>query len=515
MVRKKQTNFQIGIRDANDFYIHYNNINIGSRGIQQSYDVISNYAKKRTSINTTLKNQYKRLLNANLNGETIKTLSQAMEVNQNEMLSILNEGLIEHILSNVDASDIYSLNEIVGNKILTKQNFSGMADEINGEAGNVFSTSYVLEVLSNAVELIEGAYGDSGALAALILDSLNNSKTTTQIGQKMNAALSQYLANNDGAVYHSQTIIKLANALSNLAFVLQQGSFKKNKKVTSKNLARLIQQNIISTNIAEGIVLNAFGKGLDTIKTTFLQTGTQTVKANGLNLFNEWSPYGQRLISMIKNKTLKVIRKADLQSDNLSFKVHSLSGEGGFAKDIELNVGISAKFYSSQPFANAKNKITGSFKSGKGGSLANAVATVWPIAAERYFIYNYIAHDMYTEEIKSLILQRMIIRLFSSAGGAKQDFAQIIFLNGYIVSVWDLVQYVMNNDLLSSKGITLYSISTSNIKKDTVNWLPNKDSNPSVLQAWIRSRKVNQDFHRTKIEASLHLNKLKNIIYKR
>jgi hypothetical protein len=36
------------------------------------------------------------------------------------MLSILNEGLIEHILSNVDASDIYSLNEIVGNKILTK-----------------------------------------------------------------------------------------------------------------------------------------------------------------------------------------------------------------------------------------------------------------------------------------------------------------------------------------------------------------------------------------------------------
>jgi hypothetical protein len=42
---------------------------------------MSNYAKKRTSINTTLKNQYKRLLNANLNGETIKTLSQAMEVN--------------------------------------------------------------------------------------------------------------------------------------------------------------------------------------------------------------------------------------------------------------------------------------------------------------------------------------------------------------------------------------------------------------------------------------------------
>jgi hypothetical protein len=34
MVRKKQTNFQIGIRDANDFYIHYNNINIGSRGTQ-------------------------------------------------------------------------------------------------------------------------------------------------------------------------------------------------------------------------------------------------------------------------------------------------------------------------------------------------------------------------------------------------------------------------------------------------------------------------------------------------
>jgi hypothetical protein len=54
-----------------------------------------------------------------------------------------------------------------------------MADEINGEAGNILSTSYVLEVLSRAVELIEGAYGDSGALAALILDSLNNSKTTT------------------------------------------------------------------------------------------------------------------------------------------------------------------------------------------------------------------------------------------------------------------------------------------------------------------------------------------------
>jgi len=53
---------------------------------------------------------------------------------------------------------------------------------------------------------------------------------------------------------------------------------------------------------------------------------------------------------------------------------------------------------------------------------------------------------MYQPEFNDLIATRQILRLFATAG-SESDFAQFMLVNGRIVSIWSIVQYVISSNL--------------------------------------------------------------------
>lgn len=517
-------NFISGIRDANDFYIHFNNANIGNRGQLSKIDLTAQYAKRRENINRNLRNQYIKLFDTNLlNGETIKSLSDALDINQTEVLNILNTEMVKTISQSINSSSFDNINTLIslGNKDeINMSNLNKVVSQVKGTNDSITATKNMLNVIAQAVALIEGEYGAdvSSGLAALILNSINNGSKATEIGIKLQDALQNFKKNNNGTLYSEEVFIKVINGLYNLAFVLENAKFKStNKKISAKGLSILLKQNILSTNIGEGLAINAFGQGIGAIKKEIDHVGASTVivdsTGRGKTFYNEWTDYGHRMLSSLKRNSQHIIRKADMQvssKNNTGFSIDvtiPTSDQEGFAKTVDIILGLSTKFYTGLGFNNNDHKAQGVYSSGSGGSLANAIATVWTNLNQRYFIYNYIAHDMFTSEINDLILRRMLIRLFSSAGGSGEDFAQIIFLNGILISLWDLVQYIRNNTFISNNAITL-NYDKKSLMNDTKTYLPKGDAKPSLIEAWRRSRFVNLDFHKTKIQADIHLNKL-------
>ena len=66
-------------QDANDFYIHYNKMNIGSKVNKTSLS--QSFAQQKQIIAAQVKNQYIKLFDANINNKkSIYTLAAAMDL---------------------------------------------------------------------------------------------------------------------------------------------------------------------------------------------------------------------------------------------------------------------------------------------------------------------------------------------------------------------------------------------------------------------------------------------------
>ena len=531
-------NFQSGIRDANDFYIHYNSLNIGTRGEKTDFDIVSNWARKRDNVNAALRREYIKLWDKNLKDQngaslTISALSAAMGINQTELLNALNKEIVNSIMNRVNSTSLQTLSQIGRNEIFSSSSLQNLTNEINADVQfNGSQTQKLLKILAMAIELIQDQYQSDG-VACILADVISEGKIS-EIGTDLYSKLDKFINDNNGKSIKPKELIKAAKSIQNLAFALKYSLFKsKETEISEKGLRTSLRQNIISTNVAEAIALNAIGTGFDAIKTTTSTVGSETVNVDmtgRMNTFyNEWTSYGENVLSKIKNKTQSIVRKADLivkDKDGIGFEIKlSNSKNGNFFKTLNINLGISTKFYTGQNFKDLDKQLKGTITSGSGGSLANAIATTWPQLQERYYVYNYIAHQMYNEYTNDLLLRRMLIRLFSSAGGSGEDFAQIILVNGQLVTLWDLMQYIFQTKtfLLSSsmlkgkndQAISLTIPERKNIIKDAKTYYPKENSPKSLIHAWTRSRAVNLSFHRSRIQADVHLGKLlKSIDYR-
>jgi len=106
-----------------------------------------------------------------------------------------------------------------------------------------------------------------------------------------------------------------------------------------------------------------------------------------------------------------------------------------------------------------------------------------------------------------LIATRQIIRLFASAG-SESDFANFMLINGKIISIWKIVNYVISSDLKSKpQGITLTIPKFTSIKEAN-KLIPEDKNETSTNAAWRRSKRVNSAINSARIYAELHLKNL-------
>ena len=117
------------------------------------------------------------------------------------------------------------------------------------------------------------------------------------------------------------------------------------------------------------------------------------------------------------------------------------------------------------------------------------------------------------------------MRLFSSAHSS--DFSQYMLVNGKIISIWQLVQYVTTNSLYfsssqnSNQGVTLHIDGRKEILAPMEEDVAEDDENKAVKNTfdgkvlalgWHRSKLKNEDINNARIEAKLHLWNLRKIL---
>ena len=176
-----------------------------------------------------------------------------------------------------------------------------------------------------------------------------------------------------------------------------------------------------------------------------------------------------------------------------------------------MTIGVSNKFYKGANFKGVTQIKSNSsiFSSGSGGKLTYALAMLFGQQAQRqfYLSYNTIAHgdSMPTalEAFQDALLTRSLISLFGARGSA--DFAQYIYANGRIISIWDIILAADNfiGKSRSSGGISKQPVTLSlgSERADAMKYAKTKD-------AWIRVYQVNEAINKMKLSAQLNVGKL-------
>lgn len=483
-------NLSTTLQDYNSYYIHLNKVNAGSK----AGNAAINFAAQKQQVAMQTMSQYKNWLNASINGENIETLAAALDMDENQFFNVLNQKLKEKMQTEINVNALAQLYQTVKDGNITQHLRNAV------EFRNIKQLAAALKVIANALLILENG---EGSLGAALLNALYTENGTLafssfkNLGNKLQTLLKEYQINNNYSVIKQQSLQKSIAQLNNLAFALQTNTFKTSKNQLSvEGLTTLLSNGIISTSIAQGLGFAASTKAGGTVH-QFI------VHAVGTNKVTVHSDI---------DKDIKITGKTDIQAQGV--KVNLSTTDTGKNVDINLNIGISSKFYTGQNFKNlTKNEITSmSVGSGVGGSVKQALDSIFTDSSSRYLAYNYIVHDIKTKQLNDLIVKRQIIRLFATAGNT-QDFAQLMLINGQIISIWDLIQYALNNDVglsnsmdgSKSKGIVL-SIPDRPLIHDQNTQISSEYS--PLISAWIRSHKVNAAISSARIYAELHLRNL-------
>lgn len=448
--------------------------------LQEEYNIQKNQIKMKTL------SEYKNLLNSSIKESGITALSQALEINEEDFIKELNNSMKDKIQEVVDDSrlkDLYEKTNSVNVTSLLKQALDG---------NNLQKINEVFKMIDQALSLL-GPAGEE--IGAAVLLSLNNAKNIKQIGKNLQNAVHKYAIEKQGSTLTEQSLIRSSKLLENLGYAFQHGKFKSNNSdITARGLAYLINQNIISQSLAESLAFCSSGKARSVLSKEIKNTGMDVISTKDDEEYGYNAFFG----------------KTDVKASNV--QIHLETKENSNGVNFEMEIGFSSKFYLGQGFNSTLNKNVGIYNAGSGGTLSQAIKDIWGAPEQRYIIYNWIVHKQQqnVRQVKNLLLMREIIRLFSSAG--KQDFSNFIILNGRVLSIWDLIQYVFDHDLLSGdQGIALKINHEEEISKENkyIEVDPsNKALRTPMLAAWQRSRNINTKFDYAKIQAKIHLKNL-------
>ena len=478
-------NLDTALQYANDYYIHLNKMNIGNR----ANNAIINFKDQKQQVQIETLKQYKDFFNTSLNGQSLEVLAAACDLNEEDFLNVLNTELQQKLQKDININALGSLYQIVNSGDISKY----LQEAV--DKNDVEQLSKALQIIAEALNLLEK--GDK-SLGAILNKSLKDANSFADIGGKLSQLLAEYQINNNYRLIKRQSLESAKKQLDNLAKALISGKFVSSKKdLTAKGLSTLLLNGIISTSIAQGLGFSIAGKSGSILYKSILEAvGTKNVT-----------------VTSNSDKNIKITGKTDVKAKGVSLTLEGIDG-GENAGRINLNLGISSKFYTGQGFKDLDNKNI-SIGSGSGGTLKQALDSIFSDDVSRYLSYNYITHNQYVIQLNDLITKRQILRLFATAG-SEEDFAQFMLINGNVISIWEILQYVLNNDVglsstmkgSSSQGIVIDIPNRPVIYASNVyDPLEGKGDNPSV-SAWQRSHKVNTAIGSARIYAELHLTNL-------
>lgn len=466
--------------EASNYYIHLHKRNIGTRAPGEVID----FQKQKELVANQLKSNYVSLLKDNFNSQIPEGLGEALDTKEEEFITTLNNQLKNKLQKDLATDKLYQLHNYAGD--LQK----AINSSFNKDKLKDFSDA--LDVIAKCVSLMDG--GD--ALGAILLNAKKHSKNSKALGKALNKELKTFEVNNNLSTFSKESLISAKAQLDNLAFALNTGHFKSGGSLSADGLTTLLLNGLVSTQIAEGLGFMIANETKEVLSNAIVESVGSKAILSGDIFFN---------------KGKKMYGKADILLKNVQM---SLEGSG---QEINLNLGVSSKFYKSQGFRTSKggkvkSNKQGTFHSGSGWTLGAALHTIFSGDKERYLAYNYMVHNLYTGEMNDVIATRQLLRLFSSIG-VSEDFAMFMLVNGELVSIWDMVQYAVSNSLSlsqsrakgSDQAIVLTIPDRLKIMENTK--IEEKGLSP-IDSVWKRSRLKNAQINKARIYAELRADKL-------
>lgn len=493
--------FDLYLKQPNDvygnyYYIHLHKQNIGRMAggsPKTDGDLVKIFSSYKKSSAKALKKQYTGYLIGSMVGLTpggAKVIEEALDVNNNssdKIMRRLHDALKHGFESQFDNKAIIAAMQKQQELVWSPKKNPGLVEldkifQSNGRKGDRVQgfafLDKILQVLEETCRLLNS---DSGNMLAVILSDQRNSgyRTTKELGRHLEAALNQFIQDNKEGAFSSKDLeegIKIATEINNLSTALKnnQTSSSDGKMLSARSLQSILQNSVFPM-ISELFVNQLQEAAIDIPTSEMAKFIASSAKISGAD--TSYIQYtapdgtivpGQYLKNYGANegKEQKSFGKADSLVDVL------LEGEsitGKYHGSIKLNVGISTKAYASNKIGTKLNKSFDNYSLGKGLNLGQAFSLIPNLSTyHRYLGYNIISHD--TSEnpntTQSLIaLQDVLLTrglAYLASGRGISDSAQLLFLNGNIMSMWDIIKYAMDNNIGAS-GSLLKSSSTTGI----------------------------------------------------
>lgn len=493
--------------DTTDYYIHKHLQNIGRASEGQPLDDAELYARFQAHKEQALvasRTQYKNLLKNSMTPESAQLLSAAFEEDGTSIISEINKQIGSQLKESLN---IQKLQELM---MIQKKAVSDSigANLLNSNSKNaVVAFDNLLEGLAKAMQLLHSPQADDIANALLAQKGYQRNVGIGKMGMRLQKALSTYVKAANGNTIEAQRVDQAVQSINALATAFITGKTTQGKDITADSIKNMIDK-VFSTGFAEGIASMMEDSAQLTLNQALIRlTGSETTKIQVTD------PSGKP----IALEGTKSAGKADIMAKNIKISLEAKNGiEGG---EIDIDIGISNKFYRTQGFAiNGQNATGLTISSGSGGTVKEAINSLFGSPLEKYLAYNTMAKGdrlpQATIALNDLFLTRQINRLFAARGG-NIDFAQFILANGEIISIWELILYTERFVGLSGSMIQAQKKAGNDVDQAIVLSIPDR---PEIIKAgsledtYQRVRETNQVISKATIQAHLHVDKLRNMV---
>lgn len=487
----------------NDFYIHKHHTCIGHAwgGSATSEDVLFNiFTYQKTTASSAAKKQYLDLFYQNLKiGKTEQSLLEGAFQSREKMAEAIDKQVKKSLQLGIRPDLVKSL------FAKQKQAMSIAPKILDSDAQVAFRAfGELMELLASTAALIEG--GQGAALAQAIRVCQQNYSFATNIGTSLSTAIDQFMSQHKIQKTSKTRIAQVCNALKNLGERLATGRIASGKKeITPENIGKVVEK-VFNPAFAEAIIsqINAVGQ---------LAFMDSAIKLQGLDRTKiQFTDQFGNVVTKSSVRNQKAQGKVDFKVKGATFAFESTNPSIN-GVEMRMNIGISNKFYVTNGFSwdSSLNPSGGSsYSGGSGGSLKEAIESLFNSKYIQYLAYNTIAHEKdlprANASLNDVILTRQINRIFATRGG-KDDFAQYLLVNGEVVSILDIINHLTTHrSLLSNSQMGSEDQAVSLTLKNR----------PAILDAMangqddtrLRVFSVNKAIRGAKVSAFVHVNKL-------
>ena len=513
-------------------YIHRHIKTIGrmsGQSAKSGTEMAKIFESYKSQIGRASKNQYVQLTGKSIGLEpkTNNLIKNVLNVNNNNIDKIMNNihaALKESYEKQFDADQISSLLNLnksldwskANQENLTKLNNS-LQDQSNMEGFKFLDE--ILTVMAEACNLIKSEQGSS--LAAALIQQVGNYKDTRSLGATLGQAMTSFINNNEGKVLTNEKInqgVAVAKTIQSLAERLETGKTAKGKDLSFQSIQGALQKNFfptISEVLATQISATAKNAVAHFIASEAKISGTEK---SLLQVSDEKGNILKDQYFFESEAQSKAYGKAD-GLFNVSVETESVFGN--LNGEIKMTVGISSKAYATNKIGGKLDDVYETFSLGKGFSLGLAFKTMGLSLYDKYLGYNVLAKEGGSLKDALIALQDIILTrsvVYLAAGRGSTDFSQLLLLNGKVMSMWDIIQYAIGNDIGKSSSM-LPNLNTSDSINNDNGVYMSIGSRPDILKYgkskdWAtRIVKTNQAIDRAII--NLHIVPKKIIEYNR